>query len=810
MPDILGAMGRRGALVLHAPTGAGKTTRVPPALLAHAGPDASFVVVEPRRVACRAAARRMAEEHGEPVGQTFGYHVRHERKVGRDTRLVVMTPGMLLRRLVRDPFLEDIHAVVIDEAHERSLDVDLVLSMVAHLRREVRPDLMVAAMSATAQVDAIAGFLDAEIVRSSGRSHPVDIRYLTRPTSGDPAVAAAEQAHRLASEVDGDVLVFLPGVREIRRAARHLAPMDGPEVVPLHGRLTAREQDHALRRGAHQRIVLATNVAETSVTLPGVRAVVDTGLVRTLCHDPGRGLDQLVVGPNSQASADQRAGRAGRTAPGIALRMWTQRQHAARPAHDTPEVRRVDLAGVALTLRAWGEPSPAAFPWLDPPPAHALEAADDLLGALGALRGDALTPIGESMAKLPAHPRLARMLVEAHRLGAGEQGAWAAALLGERIPTERTRPASRASGSDIEDMLDHVRDRPSSEWKPVHPPVRHRLRQTADQLLRSLSRLGPPGSPAPHGLRRALLAGFPDRLAIRRRPHEPRIKLARGRGAVLHPHSAVTEAELLVALDVMDQEGAEALVRLASAVETDWLPKTSRVDVRYDEARDRVVASEQTLVGSLVVRERPGTSAPKAELAAVLFDAARRHPARAWPSDDRDLQRLVGRLRFLQRVMPGLGLPSSDPSACLEAARHLVHGCRSLAELRRAAWSRALLDRLDWSQRKALDQHAPESLQVPSGSNIRLTYPDEGPPILAVRIQEMFGCAQTPKVAGHPVLLHLLAPNQRPQQVTDDLAGFWERTYPEVRKELRRRYPKHAWPDDPLAAPPERRPRRRR
>jgi ATP-dependent helicase HrpB len=805
---ICEAVQRRGAVVLHAATGAGKTTRVPPALLARLKPPGLILVLEPRRVAARAAAARMAAEHGEQVGQTFGYQVRHEQVASRETKVMVVTEGVLLRRLVQDPFLEDVSVVVLDEVHERSLDSDLALAILRELRRELRPELALIAMSATAEVERLAAFLDAEIVRSEGRSYPIELRYLTRPVS-HPVEAVAEHAAALAAEIDGDLLVFLPGAPEIRRVQADLTGRTDAELVPLHGRLPPQEQDRALRPGSQQRIVLATNVAETSVTLPGVRAVLDTGLVRQLRHDARRGLDQLVTEATSRASADQRAGRAGRTAPGIALRLWTERQHAQRAEHELPEVRRADLSHAALTLHAWGASDLSTFPWYEAPSPDALAAASRLLHTLGALAQGRLTRIGEALVQLPTHPRLGRVLIAAHAHGATEQAALAAALLSDRLPAQRTGPPRHASPSDLEDLLDALRSGRSTEWSLPPASTWQQTRQTAQQLHDLAHRLlGRPGPRSDAGLRRALLAGFPDRLARRREPRGDKIVLSTGRGARLHPHSAVREGSFLIALDVMDADGADATVHLASEVDAAWLDTTRQIVVAYDADRDRVIASERLCAGALVLEVRDGVEAPANLVVEALRRGAKDHPERAFPLDEPSFERLRGRLRFLHRARPDLHLPSMELPDLLDLVPQLGHGLRTLTELRRAGWTDAVRAQLSWEQRRELDTLAPEQIEVPSGSQIRLDYPDEGPPVLAVRIQEMFGCSRTPEVAGKPVLLHLLAPNHRPAQITDDLGGFWSRTYPEVRKELRQRYPKHAWPDDPATAPAVRRPSR--
>lgn len=782
----------RGHVVLHAPTGAGKTTRVPPALLGDT--SGRILVLEPRRVAARAAAARMAAEHGERVGETFGHHVRFDRRVGPGTRVIVATEGIVLRRLVSDPLLEDVDVLVFDELHERSLDADLALG-IARQVAEARGDLRIVAMSATLDTDRVADFLGAPVLASEGRTFPVEVRWLDRPDPRPVHEQIADHLPRLLAAHDGDALVFLPGVGEIRRCAAALdGRLAGVDVVPLHGRLPPAEQDRALQDGPRRRVVLSTNVAETSVTVPGVRLVVDSGLVRRVRHDAGTGLDRLRLEGVSQASADQRAGRAGRTAPGVCLRLWTHASHDRRPAHDPPEVRRADLAAPLLSLLAWGEPDVRAFPWLDAPPEHAVGSALDLLERLGATRDGALTGRGEALARLPVHPRLGAFLLEASARGVQGLASDAAALLSEGgLRRDRARPSTPADVLEDLDQLERQGPR----------GLAHRVRQVATQLRDALPRGAAPSESPARALGRAALAGWPDRVAWRRQPGAPDLLLANGRGARLHADSGVRDAPFLVALDVDDRDGDDALVRSAVAIDPGWLDAAEALDVRYDADRDRVVGARERRWGALVLHRQEGVPVPDGAVVEALRQAARAHPSRVIP-DARDDRRLLARLRFVARARPDLDLPDEDT---ILAA--LLPGRRSLAEVARAAWTPTILGLLPWPARQALDREAPDTLQVPSGSNVRLDYPDEGPPVLAVRMQELFGLADTPRVGGAPVLLHLLAPNRRPQQVTDDLAGFWARAWPEVRKDLRGRYPKHAWPEDPLAAEPLRGTKRR-
>lgn len=835
LPELISALGESPSAVLVAPTGAGKTTRVPTALLAAGIADERrIVMLEPRRIAARAAARRMAEENGWTVGGEVGYQVRFDRRAGPSTRILVVTEGILVQMLQTDPFLEEVGAVLFDEIHERNLQTDLSLAMARRVQREVRPDLRLLAMSATIDPGPIAAYLgDAPVVESRGRLFPVEVEYLDpRRERGEEAPLPSQIASRIPSAVrqalkrsPGDVLVFLPGVGEIHRASEALAPLaaeHGLAVLPLYGDLPAEQQDTVLRPLSRRKVVLATNVAETSVTVDGVTAVVDSGLVRRLRYDPATGLDRLELGKVSRASADQRAGRAGRQAPGVCLRLWGEWEHAALPEREMPEIRRVDLAGPALQLLAWGEGDLAAFDWFEAPDPAALAAARDLLRRLGATGPAGLTPTGQTMARMPVHPRLARLLVEGHHFGHPREAALLAALLSERDPFPRTPRSERGTGprrssrSDLLDRLDALeafekRDRSGPD---LNVGAARFVLQARDQLAemarRELGQNPRKGEDREEALLRALLAAYPDRVARRREPRSHRAVLVGGRGVRLAEESAVLDPELFLAVELDAGRGgsqSEALVRIASALEPAWLPADSvrtSIDVEFDPERERVVARKRTRFEDLVIAESEAPP-PAAEAERVLVRAAAERPdqlQRALPLDEPEVASFLVRLRCLTEWMPELGLPTFDSGTLLEILPALAAGKRSFADLRRAPLLDALRGALTWEQLQALEREAPERLDVPSGSRIKVTYEPGKPPVLAARIQELFGLAETPRVAAGriPVLMHLLAPNYRPQQVTVDLKSFWENTYPQVRKELQGRYPKHSWPEDPWTA----------
>ncbi len=823
LPELLASLRTAGAVVLRAPTGAGKTTRVPPAILdSGLAGDGVILLLEPRRVAARAAARRMAIEHGTPLGDVFGYHVRFDRKAGPRTRVVAVTPGILLRTLHDDPFLEGVSAIVFDEFHERGLDADLALGMVRLVRQTVRTDLRIVVMSATIDAGPVAAYLgNCPVVTSEGRTFPVDIRYRPkRPDIRWPEAAAAA-TREILGRTDGDVLVFLPGMGEIRRTADLLGDT-GLSLFPLHGDLPPEQQDLALLPSPTRKIVLATNVAETSVTVEGVTVVVDTGVARQLEFDASVGMDRLELGPISRASADQRAGRAGRTKPGLCVRLWDEFNHRSRAADTVPEIRRLDLAGAVLQLLAFGE-DPAAFPWLDTPRPEALTAAKELLERLGAVAGGKLTDTGVSLARLPVHPRVGRLLVEGQRLGVPGRAALAAALLSDRDPFEREPGGPRKPVPTDSDVLERVRALEAYESAGIDASPLGRIHrggawtvlQARDQLLRLVSREAQPsaGVPSDDALMRAIFAAYPDRLARRRGPNDDRARMVGGRGVKLGPSSGVRDSELYVCVDV-EAGGVHSLVRQASAVRREWLPPDSVVSdnaVSFDPLGEKLVARKQTRYGDLILDDSAAHIADEDRAARILASAAAERFDSVRPEPDSAAGSFLTRVRCLRAWMPELDLPTLDDADLIALLPELCRGLRSLATVKSGPWLDALRNRFTYHQLQAIDREAPATITVPSGSDIAVSYVEGKPPVLAARIQEMFGLPETPRIAGGrvKVLLHLLAPNYRPQQVTDDLASFWANGYPVVRKELRGRYPKHSWPEDPLEAEAIRGPKRR-
>lgn len=817
--------------VLTAPPGAGKSTLVPLALLDEpwmAGKR--LLLLEPRRVAARAVAARMAELRGEAVGGTVGYRMRMDTRVSRDTRIEVITEGVLTRMLQSDPALEGVGAVLFDEFHERSLQADLGLALCIDARRQLDAGFRIIVMSATIEGARVGALLDdAPVVDVPGRAFPVEVRYAgnglpTLPGIGaSPERLVAARVRAALADGKGDVLVFLPGAGEIRRVRGLLADLAGPglELLALYGELAAAEQDAVLRghRPGTRRIVLATNVAETSVTIPGVRVVVDAGLARRSRFDPLTGMSRLELQRISRASAEQRAGRAGRTAPGTCHRLWSEGAHASLAAHTPPEILETDLAPLALELAQWGSTDAAALAWLDPPPAAMLAQARELLHRLGALdAAGRITAGGRAMASLPLHPRLAHMLCAAPAGAARRQAAELAALLSDR---DLLRGAGRERDPDLRSRLELLRRESSAAG--VDRGALERVRRTASLLERSAGAVAGGAARAAEqadGFAEspgALLAlAYPDRIAQRREGAGGRYLLANGRGAALPVAHALGNQDYLVAVELDDRE-REARIDLAAPITREALEAVAgdaleRVEeVRWDARSGTVLARRVLRLGALLLEEKPLARPPAGATAAAMLEGVRSMGIASLPWDDAT-RMLQARLEFVRGLGRGdlEGWPASDDAGLLatldEWLPPWLEGCTRREHLARLPLAEALLGRLGGSQRRALDELAPRELAVPTGSRLRIDYLDDNAPCLSVRLQEVFGMAETPRIGGgsRPVTFKLLSPAQRPVQITRDLAGFWRSSYPEVRKEMRGRYPRHHWPEDPQEAAPHR------
>jgi len=815
LPALRQALAAAGAAVLQAPPGAGKTTRVPLALLDEAWLGGRrIVILEPRRLAARAAARRMAETLGETPGETVGYRIRHETRVGPRTRIEVVTEGVLTRLVQSDPALEAFGLVIFDEFHERSIHADLGLALTLHSRALVREDLRVLVMSATLDGASVALLLGgAPIVTSEGRSHPVEIRH--RPLrAGTRVEAGVAAAVRDALALDaGDVLAFLPGAAEIRRAEAMLGDVPA-DVVPLYGNLPQGLQDRALGPSlpGRRKVVLATSIAETSLTIDGVRVVVDGGLSRVPRYSPRSGMTRLATVRVSRASADQRRGRAGRQAPGVCYRLWNAREEPTLLPRGVPEILESDLAPLALELAAAGIAGPGELAWLDPPPGAALAQARGLLAQLGALDpGGRITPHGRRLTRFALHPRLAHMVVHARELGAGGSACELAALLSERDLLRRQEGQADADLGLRLDLLRGVVERSDVDWDTLR-----RVRTEVRHCRGAAERRGPGGGGAALSTGALLAFAYPDRIAQRRPGEGGRYLLRNGQGAALEPQSLARE-EYLVAAE-LDGQARESRIFLAAPItleeiETHFANDLVREDVLGWDAVARTVAGRRRRrLGAMVLQEGPLPDPDPAAVASAMMETVRREGVERLPWTD-PARRVRARLGFLHAIDPAW------PDVSTEAlTRDLdewlaprLGGARRWDQLERLDLGELLLDRLPWDRRAALEDWAPTHVEVPSGSRVPVDYSDPGAPVLAVRLQELFGLTETPTVARGQVALtlHLLSPARRPVQVTRDLAGFWRTTYFEVRKDLKGRYPKHHWPDDPLRAEPTRRAKRR-
>ncbi|RON34776.1 ATP-dependent helicase HrpB [Pseudomonas brassicacearum] len=819
LPALREALATRHEAVLEAPPGAGKTTRVPLALLNEpwlAGQ--TILMLEPRRLAARAAAERLASELGEKVGETVGYRIRLDSKVGPNTRIEVVTEGILTRRLQDDPALEGVGLLIFDEFHERSLDADLALALSLNGRELFRDDqpLKILLMSATLEGERLAGLLnEAPILRSEGRMYPVAMRW-GRPFQPGEFIEPrlVQTILEALNDETGSVLVFLPGQAEIRRVHQQLADALGEStqvlLCPLHGELDLTAQRAAIdpAPAGKRKVVLATNIAETSLTINGVRVVIDAGLARVPRFDPGSGMARLDTQRISKASATQRAGRAGRLEPGVCYRLWSQDQHEQLAAYASAEILSADLAGLALQLGRWGV-TPGQLVWLDVPPAAAYAQAQDLLERLGALDGEALTRHGQAMAELPAHPRIAHLLLRGQALGLANMACDVAALLGER-------DILRGAGADLHSRLVLL----SGEERAARGAQGgvQRARQLARQYRGYLR--GKASEPVsdpdhPRWLGALLALAYPDRVAQQRRAGGAEYRLANGRAALFAEADSLMKQPWLVIADLGSRQGQrEERIYLAADFDPTLFDSVLAEQVRvvdqldWDEREGVLRAERQRKVGELILSREPLTGLDESARTQALVNLVRRKGLELlpWTPELRQWQARVALLRQLDLGSKGESeWPDVSDAALLKSLEHwlmpYLGKVSRLSHFANLDLSSIVHNLLPWPLPQRLDELAPHHLSVPSGSSIRLDY-SEQPPILAVRLQELFGLAETPRIAGgrQVVKLHLLSPARRPVQVTQDLANFWRSTYAEVKKDLKGRYPKHYWPDDPLVA----------
>ncbi|MBF0167135.1 MAG: ATP-dependent helicase HrpB [Alphaproteobacteria bacterium] len=809
LPDLSKALAGTSAVVLEAPPGAGKSTRVPLALLDQPWLSGNrILMLEPRRLAARAVASRMSATLGEAVGGTVGYRVRLESKLSARTRIEVVTEGILTRRMQTDPDLVGVGLVIFDEFHERSLDADLGLALCLEAQAALRPDLKILVMSATLDGERIAGLLKgAPVVRSEGRLFAVETRYLERPMKERFEDEMARLIRRaLAEEGEGDALAFLPGEAEIKRVAERLGDV-GAEVMPLYGALPIEAQDRALAPSppGRRKLVLATTIAETSLTIEGVRIVIDGGLKRASRFDPASGMGRLETVRVSRASATQRQGRAGRLGPGVCYRLWLEPEDRALAPFDLPEMLEADLAPLALALAEWGVNDPATLSWLDSPPAAAYAQAVSLLKSLEALDGQGrITALGRAMARLPVHPRLAHMICRGREMGEGGTACLLAALMSERDILSGGRDA------DLRLRLDLASDR-----KAAAPPGFHlhrgavqRVRDMAAQLRRSAGVEGAEVNADSCG--RLVALAYPDRIA-QRRGGRGLYRLSGGRGGKLNEEDPLAGSDFL-AVAHLDGAGADGRIFLAAPLALAELEQAFEREmeesafVEWDAREEAVKARRQKRLGQLVLSDKPLPDPEPSLVVAALIEGIRRMGLVVLPWS-KEASRFRSRLRFIARHRPGEDWPDASDEGLLGNLENwlapYLAGMTRRPELAKLDLLEALKAQLPWEMQRRLDQQAPERIEVPSGNAHAVDYGDGEAPLLAVKLQEMFGAEEGPSVLEGqvPITLHLLSPSQRPLAVTQDLKSFWANAYPSVKGEMRGRYPRHPWPDDPLTAP---------
>jgi ATP-dependent helicase HrpB len=793
--ELKSALSNASCSVLVAEPGAGKTTRVPLALLGEPWLNGKrIVMLEPRRLAARAAAKRMADTLGEQVGETVGYTVRLERKVSTKTRIEVVTEGILTRRLQSDPELSDVGLLIFDEFHERSLDGDLGLALSLDVQRGLRDDLKIIVMSATLDSDRLSQHLEnAPVISTTGRMFPVDVVHLekaSRFTLAEDTVKAVRQALR---DVKGSLLVFLPGEGEIRRVEEQLLRADLPDSVdvrPLYGAMVLQAQDDAIRASpsGRRKIVLATTIAETSLTIEGIEAVIDTGLKRVPRFDPAAGMTSLETVRVSQASAEQRKGRAGRLGPGRCYRLWPEVETRALAAHDEPEIRSADLSGLVLELARWGVSSLDGLPWYEIPPRAAFAQAQDLLQRLGAIdAGKVMTSHGRAMAELPLHPRLAHMVVAGKTLGAGQSAAEIAALLSERDG------AARDASIDVEHRLMMMRGAAKERWK-----------QTVKQI-RDQASLKDNAAEVPHGVLVAL--AYPDRIGRKR---GSRFQLSNGGGAVLPEHDNLNKSDWL-AIATLDGAAGDGKARLAAPLTIDDIEAhfsnliVESEGVFWDAKANAVKAGLTRRLGAIVLQEKPAQSIDPTLTASAMLEGVNILGLSSLPWNDA-ARGLQARVNFLRRVMPETGFPALDDAALTATMDDwllpYLEGMMRKADLSRLDLLHILQELVPGDLLRRIDKLAPQRMTVPGGGSYRIDYDVEGDPTLSVRLQEMFGLQSAPQVADGRARLKIimLSPGMKPVAVTQSLETFWAQGYADVRKDMRGRYPKHAWPEDPTTA----------
>ncbi|MFZ9991258.1 MAG: ATP-dependent helicase HrpB [Opitutales bacterium] len=829
---LVAACGRVRRLVLRAPTGSGKSTRIPQMLLDLNLVQGQIVVLQPRRIAARLLAARIAQERGVKLGGEVGYQIRFERVESAQTRIKFVTEALLLRQMASDPELKGVGAVVFDEFHERNLHSDVALALARRLQETHRPDLLIMAMSATLDTEGVAKWLgSAETLAADGRAYPVQVEYTHLPRNSTRPIwdAAAEQVRRvLREETEGDVLVFMPGSYEIMRtigAVRNLPESGGVDILPLYGELPPEEQDRAVKPSPGRKVIVATNVAETSLTIPGVRAVVDAGLARIARFDPHRGIDTLLVEPVSQASAEQRAGRAGRTGPGRCIRLWSQTDHEARPLREVPEIRRVDLSETVLLLLSSGWGEAASFPWYEKPDDKALQRALTVLADLGAVDAQGkLTPLGRRMSVFPAHPRYARMLLAAGDLDCVYEVCRIAGLAQGRDilfrkvddRTENARDSvEQEDGSDffprlalLQRAVEMKFDADACDRFGVHGQAARQADQAARQFLRLAEGQGLPVSDRiadPAAIRRCLLLGFSDRLAVRLDAGTLRCALVHGRTGELRRESSIRNAKLLVAAEVDEIQargGVTTYLSLATAVEESWLQELfpdefSTVNqVRYDASQRRVVTRVERRFRDLVLEAKERDDAPSDAASRLLAEevAAGRLELEKW---DAPVDAWIRRVNFLSKHCPELGIPPFDDAARRMVIEEVCAGAVAYRDIRERPVFGVVRGWLTHEQAMALESYCPEKIVLPRKKHpARIEYTEDGQAEIEATVQELYdfpGSKLRVCLGKVPMVVCIQSPARRTQQRTTDLDAFWKGSYEGVKKELRGRYPKHEW-----------------
>ena len=833
--QIVGSLRTQPRLILQAPTGSGKSTQVPQILLDHGllG-EQQVVVLQPRRLATRLLASRVAKERNGRLGDLVGYQIRFENVTSPRTRIRFITEGILLRQLIDDPELRDVSAILFDEFHERHLYGDITLARALQLQETRRPDLKIVVMSATLETPQLQRYLEPCVfLTSAGCQHPVAIEYLEKPVRDENYPIwdlAADELAGLARATEGDALIFMPGKYEITRtisAIRASRVSDQFVALPLYGELPPAEQDAALARYAKRKAIVATNVAETSLTIEGVRVVIDSGQARIARFDPRRGINTLLIEKISRASADQRAGRAGRTAPGRCLRLWTEREHAERSAQELPEVKRLDLAEVVLTLKASGVEDTAKFRWLEPPDLKALERAEQLLTDLGALSGNvtpaSITPLGRRMLAFPVHPRYARMLLAANEYGCVRVIALIAALTqgrnllrraeSEQARTERDDLLGDDAESDLFILMRAFRFAENNNFDPrrcaalsINAAAAREAGQLLEQFL-TIAREEGLDVEAREGARgaipRCVLAGFPDQVAVRLDVGTLRCALVHGRRGTLARESAVHQAQLLVASEIREVESSDGerqvLLTLATRIEEDWLRELfpeaihETVAVEFDSTVRRVIARRQTIFHDLVLH-RELADAPEAQAAAILARevVAGTCPLKHW---DNAVDQWIIRTNCVGKWFPELALPTIGEAEKLLLLEQICHGAWSYKEIKDRPVLPIVKSWLTAAQQQSVEKLAPERIALPNDRKAKIIYHLSSPPTVAARIQDLYGVERNLAIGQGrvPLVIQVLAPNHRPIQITSDLTTFWRDAYPKIKKELQRKYPRHEW-----------------